>query len=329
MKISVIVLSLLLFACGDQSSENGEDTSCNGSINVTFAIDGGPALDPLRVPKCSSIKAPQTPTKKDHTLRGWYTDKNLSKLFDFKTQKSRQDITLYAQWKWNYEGKLPQQCRAFVKTEHPKNKAELKEAMKKAYPGYPHGPNGATRSFNHIDTSAITDMSELFSSADRYNGRLDCWDTSQVTNMKGMFFGASSFNQDIGDWDTSKVTTMQDMFFSTASFNQNIGGWDTSEVRNMNAMFYGAVAFNQNIGTWNTSQVTDMKEMFRDTNSFNQNIGTWDTSKVTTMQHMFRSASKFDQDLSQWNVAKITASTSNVFSGTPMHTKRKQHPRWP
>src|SRR5690554_1871271 len=61
-------------------------------------------------------------------------------------------------------------------------------------------------------------------------------DTSQVTNMSDLFAG-SDFNQDIGYWDVSNVTTMHLMFYEAASFNQPIGNWDVSNVTDMSWMF--------------------------------------------------------------------------------------------
>ena len=86
------------------------------------------------------------------------------------------------------------------------------------------------------------------------------WDTSKVTSMRFMFSSASSFNQPIGDWDTSKVTDMTAMFMSS-SFNQPIGDWDTSKVTTW-VHVHKASSFNQPIGDWDTSKVTDMRYMF-------------------------------------------------------------------
>ena len=72
------------------------------------------------------------------------------------------------------------------------------------------------------------------------------WDVSNVTDMSEMFRSADSFNQDIGSWDTSNVTDMSSMF-SGASFNGDIGSWDVS-VTNMTYMFFGLSSFNQDIG---------------------------------------------------------------------------------
>ena len=120
---------------------------------------------------------------------------------------------------------------------------------------------GNDGNFNWIDTSEITDMSDLFYDSD-FNGHIELWDVSDVTNMAEMFNDAHEFNQPIGGWDVSNVTNMQQMFCEAELFNQPIGDWDVSNVTKMTGMFDGAENFNQPIGDWDVSNVTDMEVMF-------------------------------------------------------------------
>ncbi|WP_096023694.1 DarT ssDNA thymidine ADP-ribosyltransferase family protein [Campylobacter lanienae] len=64
-----------------------------------------------------------------------------------------------------------------------------------------------------IDTSSITDMSELFAWSGRedFSG-IDNWDVSSVTNMSGMFMNCYNFNQPLNSWDVSNVTKMSGIF---------------------------------------------------------------------------------------------------------------------
>jgi len=111
-----------------------------------------------------------------------------------------------------------------------------------------------------VNTSEITDMSELFKLKTTFNQDISGWDTSSVTNMYAMFYHASAFNQDISGWDTSSVTTMQEMFDTASSFNQDIGDWDTSSVTTMRFMFFEASFFDQDLSGWNVTNVTDHYE---------------------------------------------------------------------
>ncbi len=169
-------------------------------------------------------------------------------------------------------------------------------------------------------TSAVTDMSSLFSGRQTFNENLSTWDTSEVTSLNSLFKNASNFNGDIGGWTTTSVTDMYHTFNRATSFNQDIGDWDTSNVTNMEAMFGSATAFDQDIGGWDTSNVVNMVAMFIFATSFDQDIGNWTTTNVTEMQAMFRGAAAFDQDLAyvsatdSWNTNSVTNMTS-MFQG--------------
>ena len=159
----------------------------------------------------------------------------------------------------------------------PANKAKLAMEIDRAIKAH-----GNEVDLNYIDTSAITDMSYLFSSNTTHGYELE------------------AFNGDISKWDVSKVTDMSFMFSGATSFNQDISGWNVSKVTSMSDMFNGATSFNQNISEWKVSKVTNMQFMFKDATAFNQDISKWDVSNVTNMLHMFRGATAFDKNLNAW-----------------------------
>ena len=174
------------------------------------------------------------------------------------------------------------------------------------------------------DTSNVTNMSTMFSIAERFDSDISKWNTSKVKNMGFMFNGAQAFNQNInynptnGSWDTSNVIDMSGMFGGAEKFNSDISNWNTLNVTNMSYMFDAAIAFNQNIGNWNTSKVTAMSGMFQSAFNFNNinnsSISNWNTSKVTNMDYMFFSASAFIQDISGWNVTLLQHKPPDRFS---------------
>ncbi len=164
--------------------------------------------------------------------------------------------------------------------------------------------NTNSPNLNMIDTSAITDMSELFDNDSTFNGDITRWNTSSVENMFSTFVLASEFNQDIGDWDVSNVTRMSSMFNRASKFNQDIGNWNVSNVTEVSLMFFRASAFNQDIGDWDVSNVAGVIES---------------TS-------MFEDASVFDQDLSSWKLCKVNR-LSRFFNGSAMAGKTAQYPK--
>ncbi len=64
---------------------------------IKFDTDGGTTVSNQRVKKNSVAKAPEAPTKDGFTFDGWYTDKELTKEYDFATKVTK-SITLYAKW---------------------------------------------------------------------------------------------------------------------------------------------------------------------------------------------------------------------------------------
>ncbi|MBR4589501.1 MAG: BspA family leucine-rich repeat surface protein, partial [Bacteroidaceae bacterium] len=97
----------------------------------------------------------------------------------------------------------------------PKDKKDLKKILDTLIKE--RGPEG---DFNDIDTSLITDMSDLFAYNLNFNGDISRWNISKVTDMSYMFSGATRFDCDISRWDTSNVTNMQCMFERAFHFNQ-------------------------------------------------------------------------------------------------------------
>ncbi|WP_434324482.1 BspA family leucine-rich repeat surface protein [Mycoplasma capricolum] len=102
----------------------------------------------------------------------------------------------------------------------------------------------------------ITSLNSVFKEniSDKIEG-IQHWDTSNITDMSNMFESAQWFDQDISKWNTSKVTNMSSMFYDAKLFNKNISKWDISHVTNISKMFWGASSFDQDLSKWNTTSV--------------------------------------------------------------------------
>ncbi|MEI0551287.1 BspA family leucine-rich repeat surface protein [Brachyspira intermedia] len=167
-----------------------------------------------------------------------------------------------------------------------------------------------------IDTSLITDMSDLFNKSERkdFDG-IEEWDTSNVENMAYMFaymnynvlgqYSMTEFNSNLNNWNVSKVKNMIYMFACCTYFNQPLNKWDVSNVENMSGMFFGAKKFNQPLNNWNVSKVKDMSDMFHNCEAFNKPLDKWDVSNVKDMSNMFNVALKFNQNINNWNVSNV------------------------
>ena len=65
----------------------------------------------------------------------------------------------------------------------PKSKKELKDIINQLLE-----ERGNDGDFNDIDTSKITDMSQLFVNMENFNGNISNWDVSNVTNMYCIYY---------------------------------------------------------------------------------------------------------------------------------------------
>jgi len=64
---------------------------------VTFETNGGSAIQPVTVGGGGTVAEPAAPTKAYFAFAGWYSDSNLTQVFDFNTPITG-NITLYAKW---------------------------------------------------------------------------------------------------------------------------------------------------------------------------------------------------------------------------------------
>lgn len=102
----------------------------------------------------------------------------------------------------------------------PTSKAELRSLIKQELQR--QGPDA---DLNFIDTSLITDMSNLFWSLNVRKIKIEWWNVSNVTNMSGMFSFCYDLNCDLSHWDVSNVKNMNFMFAHCYKLNCNLSRW--------------------------------------------------------------------------------------------------------
>ena len=188
---------------------------------------------------------------------------------------------------------------------------------------------------NHIDTSLITDMSDLFNDRERdvelniRNIKIYQWDVSNVTNMSWMFFGCDKFlgtGAGFENWDTSKVTKTYAMFDGCYRFNgTGLDSWDVSNVTNMSSMFYDCKNFEgTGLGKWDVSNVKNMEDMFMSCENLEcTGLDKWDVSNVKNISMMFYRCRKLRCNLSNWDLSKIRPSDKKkVFYGCDNQPQR-------
>lgn len=198
----------------------------------------------------------------------------------------------------------------------------------------------------NLDTSSVTDMSEMFCYSQFNTIDLHSLDMSNVTNMSGMFYHCSNTeNIILPDQSLPKLTTMKKMFYQCGnlksiniSFQDTVSltdisnmfdtCWDlasitfsnrfnTSNVVNMSKLFnYCPIIKNLDLTMFNTSKVTDMSDMFyRCSELSNVNLSSFDTSNVVKMSQMFWLCENLSTlDISNFNVSKVST-MHQMFNG--------------
>ena len=134
----------------------------------------------------------------------------------------------------------------------PKSNEELKIIIGSRISKY-----GPKCDLNDIDTSLITDMSDLFYYSS-FDGDISNWNVRNVKSMHEMFY-YSNFNGDISNWDVSNVENMVGMF-ERSKFNGDISNWDVSKVKGISYAF-ALSSFNRDISNWNISKDCDVRSM--------------------------------------------------------------------
>ncbi|MBN2509571.1 MAG: leucine-rich repeat protein [Spirochaetales bacterium] len=67
------------------------------TYTVSFHTDGGSTVDPVNVTRGTSLSEPTDPEKGGYAFAGWYSDEELSTVYDFSSPVTRH-MTLYAKW---------------------------------------------------------------------------------------------------------------------------------------------------------------------------------------------------------------------------------------
>ena len=108
-------------------------------------------------------------------------------------------------------------------TVQPKNRIQLEQLIDYAF-------KHNIYDLNFIDTSKITDMSNLFMNCE-HDIDVSNWDVSNVINMVCTFYNCNMFTgKGLENWDVSNVTNMSDMFYFCKKFDCDLSRWNVSNV---------------------------------------------------------------------------------------------------
>ena len=175
--------------------------------------------------------------------------------------------------------------------------------------------------FPLVDTSKVTDMSNMFNESFSLQTVPSNLNTSAVKNMSNMFRECSSISElDLSGWDTSNVTNMSYMFYACKAMTKLIlpENFGKSNTDMSGAFAYVQYATELDLRNFNTSNVTSFSGVFHSCGSVQKiDISGWDTSNATNLSSIFYNANKLTQVIGKISVAKmgnIGSSTLNSYS---------------
>lgn len=173
--------------------------------------------------------------------------------------------------------------------------------------------NGA-RFVQHIHLGKVklpSSLQRMFSDC-RMLSKIDAasWDTSAVQNMSYMFTSCGLKHADISGWDTSSLTNITDMFYSSSFVELDLNNWDVSRCTTFHYLFEACGQLRKlEVGKWDTSSVTSFVETFYNAGRLEQiDVSKWDTGSVTSMTSTFYGCYCLQAlDLSDWDFTKVTS----------------------
>ncbi|WEV73841.1 BspA family leucine-rich repeat surface protein [Bifidobacterium sp. ESL0798] len=203
------------------------------------------------------------------------------------------------------------------------NKTKLNNTSAQYFHGYNNDGGFKTFASNgFVDTSAVTDMTSMFSS-DFALTSLDVsgFDTSNVTTMNSMFSSTQKLDTIHGltDFHTQNVTNMSTMFYASKYTHLDVSSFDTSKVTTMHAMFLINPRLTSIVGLdhFRTTALTDLSYTFYGIAVQSLDLSSFDTSKVTTMDHMFTGSGLLNsvKGLEKLNTSSVT-NMDQIFTAT-------------
>ncbi len=114
--------------------------------------------------------------------------------------------------------------------------------------------------------------------------------TSEVTEMSNMFCSCGLTSIDLSHFNTENVISMYAMFYWCQGLTRlDLSSFNTAKVQNMQRMFRSSTITSLDLSSFNTSSVTNMAEMFTWCSDLTTVYvgGGWDTGAVTSSSDMF------------------------------------------
>lgn len=172
---------------------------------------------------------------------------------------------------------------------------------------------------DYLNTSAVTDMSFMFSQCHRLKAiDVSNFKTTNVTNMEEMFENCSVEALALSSFDTHNVTDMSGMFSGCSNLTDlSLYNFNTGNVTDMGFLFDGCLSLkNLDVSQFDTHSATSMKYMFSDCESLTTlDVRNFDMSHVTDMSGMFGTCSALAYIVCDQDWSELEAKSNDMFAG--------------
>ena len=291
------------------------------TYTVTFNANGGTAVKAQSVSSGAKASKPANPTKAGHAFKGWYSDKSLTKAYDFNSAV-KSNLTLYAKWETQPYAVLYKDGLLSLQAGTDTDPSHGEVLGKWAWDGSSspwYSKRARVRSVVARDGVAISNGYGMFS------GLMNCksmdlskLDVSNVSDLRCMFEDCSSLTSlDISGWDASNVIeygSSKDYYhdampmFSgcTALRSLDLSGWGTGSARRALSTLPNRSALRElRLSDASASGEADLSEMFKGCSSLTSlDLSGWDVSNASDLRCMFEDCSSLTSlDVSGWDVS--------------------------
>jgi len=184
-----------------------------------------------------------------------------------------------------------------------------KDTFKK--PSYKYFPKDKKELIKIIDSIVISDYKDDNSKIIDLN----VIDTSEITDMSEIFLEYKDYKIDVSNWNTSNVMTMTNMFeYSKISDIIGIENWDVSNVKYMIGMFNHCINIEYlNLSLWNVKKLMFAGVMFDECKNLKSigDISDWNVKKLLNTTGMFYGCKKLTDigDLNKWDIINLDTYT--------------------
>ena len=309
---------------------SGSPSAAKAPYTVTFSSNGGSAVKAQTVKNGAKASKPADPTKSGYLFKGWYSDKSLTKAFNFNsTVKS--NLTLYAKWEakaactvtFNANGGTA------VKAQSVSSGAKASKPTDPARPGHAfkgwYSDESLTEAYDFgsavkSDLALYAKWTSQFYAVLYKDGLLSLQAGADTDPSHGEVIGKWAWDGSSRPWcdkrarvrsvvarDRVAVSNGDEMFRDLANCrSMDLSRLDVSNASGLSSIFSGCSRLQSlDLSGWDVTNAPDLSHMFYGCSSLTSlDLSGWDVSNASDLHNMFSGCSSLTSlDLSGWDVS--------------------------